>query len=122
MHAGAEKPIFQKAKELRNQGTQAEEVLWSYLKSKPLGYKFRRQHPYALYILDFYCHPLKLVIEVDGSIHDLDAVKENDQNRQKLLEKEGLIVIRFTNNEVLHQMQQVMKRIETLINTMVESI
>ena len=66
MHAGANKFIFQRARELRDRETNAELVLWGYLKGKPLGLKFRRQHPYAVFILDFYCHALKLVIEVDG--------------------------------------------------------
>jgi very-short-patch-repair endonuclease len=71
MHNGAQKPIYQFARELRNNATYAEQILWGYLKTKPLGYKFRRQHPYSVYILDFYCHSLKLVVKVDGSIHQL---------------------------------------------------
>ena len=59
--------MYQRARELRNNSTHAEIILWGYLKAKPLGYKFRRQHPYAIYILDFYCHSLKLCIEVDGN-------------------------------------------------------
>ena len=78
MHKGAQKPLFQMAREHRNKSTHAEEILWNYLKTKPLGIKFRRQHPFSIYILDFYCHSLKLVIEVDGSIHNLDEVKKND--------------------------------------------
>lgn len=66
MHSGAAKPLYQMARELRNNATHAETILWGYLKTKPLGFKFRRQHPYSIYILDFYCHSLKLVIEVDG--------------------------------------------------------
>jgi cyclase len=88
MHAGAIKPVYQRARELRNNTTYAEIILWGYLKTKPFGYKFRRQHPYSIYILDFYCHSLKLVIEVDGSIHNLAEVKENDIIRQKLLEED----------------------------------
>jgi imidazole glycerol-phosphate synthase subunit HisF len=116
MHAGAEKHIYEKARLLRRQLTSAEEVLWQYLKAKPLGYKFRRQHPYSIYILDFYCHQLKLVIEVDGEFHDVEEVKKNDQYRQALLEKDGLMMIRFTNNEVLHQMQLVMAKLENIIS------
>jgi very-short-patch-repair endonuclease len=78
MHNGAIKPLYQRARELRNNSTHTEIILWGYLKAKPLGFKFRRQHPCAIYILDFYCHSLKLVIEVDGSIHQLNEVKEND--------------------------------------------
>ncbi len=56
MHAGASKFLYQWARELRNKETHAERLLWGYLKTKPLGVKFRRQHPYSAYILDFYCH------------------------------------------------------------------
>ena len=66
------------------------QILWGYLKTKSLGFKFRRQHPYSLYILDFYCHSLKLVIEIDGSIHEKEEVKENDKIRQQSLEIDGL--------------------------------
>lgn len=115
LHRGANHLIFHKARELRNNLTSAEEVLWGYLKTKPLGYKFRRQHPYSLYILDFYSHALKLVIEVDGSIHNIESVKLNDIERQKFLEQDGLKVIRFTNEEVLNKLELVMKRIEAFI-------
>jgi len=80
MHGGAQKPLFQMARENRNNATPAEEILWSFLKTKPFGIKFRRQHPYSVYILDFYCHALKLIIEVDGSIHNLEEMKKNDQS------------------------------------------
>ena len=91
MHAGAEKEIYQRARELRNRSTHAEDILWGYLKTKPHNIKFRRQHPYSIFILDFYCHSLKLVLEVDGSIHNKDEVKTNDKQRQELLESDGLV-------------------------------
>ena len=65
MHAGAKPELFRFADELRERMTEAEEKLWKYLRKKPLGYKFRRQHPFSLYILDFYCHKAKLAIEFD---------------------------------------------------------
>ena len=95
MHRGAIKPLYQMARELRNNATHAETLLWGYLKTKPLGYKFRRQHPYSVYILDFYCHSLKLVFEVDGSVHDLPEVKINDEQRIVLIEAilhEGIVM------------------------------
>ena len=115
LHNGASRLLFDRARELRNKGTHAEEVLWGYLKTKPLGCKFRRQHPYGLYILDFYCHKLKLVIEVDGSIHLDEEVKAKDEERQKLLEIEGLTVIRFSNEEVLSKQEVVTSSIEQYI-------
>ena len=115
MHGGAAKLLYQKARELRNNSTNAEQILWGYLKTKPPGFKFRRQHPYSIYILDFYCHSLKLVIEVDGSIHTIKEVMENDAVRQELLEKDGLKVVRFSNEEIFTASEKVIKRIEDLI-------
>ena len=89
--------------------TNAEKILWGYLKAKPNGYKFRRQHPIRIYIADFYCHKLKLVIELDGSIHDIEEVKANDMIRQKMIEEEGITVMRFTNEEVMNNINQVLK-------------
>lgn len=115
MHGGAIKPLYQWAREHRNNATHAENILWGHLKTKPHGIKFRRQHPYSCYILDFYCHPLKLVIEVDGSIHDLPEIKINDEQRQQVLENDGLTVIRFTNSQVEHNLEEVKAVIENLI-------
>ena len=109
MFFGASKIIFENAKELRKNMTEAERVLWGYLKVKPNGYKFRRQHPLGIYIADFYCHKLKLVIEVDGSIHDREEMKLNDAIRQKLIEEDGLTVIRFKNAEILNDIVTVLK-------------
>ena len=120
MHGGAQKPLFQRARELRNNSTYAEEILWSYLKTKPFGIKFRRQHPYSVYILDFYCHFLNLVIEVDGSIHNLEEAKRNDIERQKQLENDSLIVIRFPNHEILQAFEKTVENINVLIQKMID--
>lgn len=80
---GADNIIFQNAKSLRNTQTAAEKLLWGGLSGSQLGCKFRRQHPLGLYIADFYTHQYKLVIEIDGSIHNLPEVLQND------FEKEG---------------------------------
>jgi very-short-patch-repair endonuclease len=115
MHKGAIKPLYQRARELRNKSTHAEVILWGYLKTKPLGFKFRRQHPYAIYILDFYCHSLKLCIEVDGSIHTIKEVNENDLLRQKHLEDDGIRVIRFENSILAIKSEPVFKEIESIL-------
>jgi very-short-patch-repair endonuclease len=96
--------------------TQAELVLWEYLRQHPLGYKFRRQHPLGIYVVDFYCHKSKLVIEVDGSVHGEKEVREADIERQRQLELEGLKVIRYTNEEVLKTGEVVIEKIKLLIN------
>ena len=117
MFFGAWHLIFENAKELRKNMTDAERLLWFHLKKKPLGFKFRSQHPVNCFIADFYCHKAKLVIELDGSIHDLEDVKENDFHKQRLMEEYGLKVMRFTNKEVFNKPQDVvMKIIEYLRN------
>lgn len=114
MFYGAGNLIFEKAKELRKNLTNAELVLWGYLKQSPSGLKFRRQHPVGNYIVDFYCHKLNLVIEVDGSVHDNIEVIECDRKRQKDLEEEGLTVIRFRNEEVEKRLQTVIEKLENI--------
>jgi len=118
MHGGANQLIYQKARELRNNSTHTEQILWGYLKTKPQGFKFRRQHPYSIYILDFYCHSLKLLIEVDGSIHNLEEVIQNDKIRQDLLEKDGLKVVRFSSDEIKNSPENVIKKIEDFLTRM----
>jgi cyclase len=83
MFSAADKLLFEKAGKLRKQQTFAEEILSNYLRIKPFGFRFRRQHPVSVYVLDFYCLQLKLAFDVDGSIHDLQEIKKNDQIRQK---------------------------------------
>jgi len=112
MFAGAGKQLFEKAAKLRREQTFTEELLWNYLKAKPLGFTFRRQHAFLSYILDFYCHALSLAIEVDGSIHETEEVKKNDTQRQEWLERAGLTVLRFTNNEIKLQLEEVIQKIE----------
>ena len=81
--------------------TRAEIILWSRLRSKKVnGYKFRRQQPLFEYVVDFYCHELKLIIEVDGEIHYLSDKSETDVKRDKLLKINGYHIIRLTNLEI----------------------
>jgi cyclase len=115
MFAGASNLLFERATKLRERQTAAEEILWNYLKTKPLGFKFRRQHPFLTYILDFYCHSLQLVIEVDGSIHELESVKQKDQLREGQLIQMGLTVLRFSNDEIKFRSYDVFKAIENHI-------
>jgi len=122
MYSGAEKLLFERASSLRKHQTFAEELLWNYLRTKPLGFKFRRQHPFGSYILDFYRHPLKLAIEADGSIHMQEAVKQNDELRQNQLEQEGLNFLRFSNDEIQLKPEEVTHKIETYLKENVESI
>jgi very-short-patch-repair endonuclease/GTP:adenosylcobinamide-phosphate guanylyltransferase len=118
MHYGASHLIFKRAEELRRFLTQEEEIVWSYLNKNQLGVKFRRQHPLLFYVADFYCHQLKLVVEIDGSIHNKEDVKINDARRQKEIEELGIVVIRFTNSQVKNNIEKVVadisKKIEEL--------
>ena len=79
MFYGAGHLIFEKAKKLRNNVTPTEMILWGRLKEYFPKLKFRRQHPVSFYIVDMYCHAEKLVIEIDGSIHDLEEMKTKDE-------------------------------------------
>lgn len=107
--------IFERATALRARMTEAENTLWEHLNKKKLGVKFRRQHPLANYIVDFYCHKFELVIEVDGNIHEKEEIKMHDKEREAHLEDLGLTIIRFTNNEVLYQINEVLKKIKLYI-------
>jgi len=105
------------ARENRNAPTKAENHLWYQLLNdrKMLGYKFLRQRPVSSYIADFMCKDLWLIIEVDGSIHDLEKVREYDAIRQRNLEELGFSVLRFTNWEVLNDLHHVAEVIASWI-------
>ena len=95
-----------------NQPTEAETVLWESLKNKQLeGFKFRRQHIIGSYIADFVCLKKKLVVEVDGLIHQLPENKKSDKERTAWLKEHDFRVIRFTNEEVLGNLDQVLDKI-----------
>jgi very-short-patch-repair endonuclease len=80
------------------------------------GYKFRRQHPLSIYVADFYCHALKLVIEIDGDYHLAEGQQLLDRKRTSDIEFQGLKVIRFTNEEVLLKLSEVIDRIKEFIS------
>jgi 5-methyltetrahydrofolate--homocysteine methyltransferase len=104
------------AKRMRNQPTDAEKMLWNVLSGKGMeGFKFRRQHIIGNFIADFICLKKNLIIEVDGSIHQLPENKISDDERTKWLNNEGYQVIRFTNNEVLLELDKVLNKISELL-------
>jgi len=107
--------IFELAKKLRNNVTATEMILWGRLKEYFPKKKFRRQHPISLYIVDLYCHSEKLVIEIDGSIHEEEEVKRKDKIRQKDLEDLGLKVLRFTTKEIMYELESVLNTIEKIL-------
>ena len=95
--------------------TGAEEILWEQLRGKKiLGLRFRPQHPIDIFIADFYCHPVKLVIEVDGGIHKSKEQHNYDIGREGELENWEIKVIRFTNEEIENNITEVIKEIEQI--------
>ncbi len=111
MHYGASPGVFRQAQLLRNNPTEAEAKLWKYLRKNQLKHKFRRQHPTWMYVVDFYCHKLRLVIEIDGGIHKEQEVFENDKDRTENLLGLGLHIIRFSNEQVLSDIDLVLSEI-----------
>ena len=91
--------------------TDAEKVLWANLRTGINGFKFRRQHPIGSYIADFFCHKAKLIVEIDGSIHSREDIKQKDDIKQKELESWGYFTIRFTNEQVMKDLEAVVREI-----------
>ncbi|MCW3124625.1 MAG: transcriptional regulator [Bacteroidetes bacterium] len=112
MFYGSSPIIFENAKKLRENLTFTESKLWEYLKEKQLGVKFRSQHPISRYIADFYCHSLKLVVEIDGEIHHIAENKENNNARDEEMERLGLKVLRFSADDVMQNIEQVLLTIK----------
>ncbi|MFT3738762.1 MAG: endonuclease domain-containing protein [Breznakibacter sp.] len=101
--------------QLKYNPTEAERVMWEYLRGKKIGHKIRRQHVINDFIVDFVCLNKRLIIEIDGKIHDYQADK--DAARTFILNSKGYEVIRFTNDEVLANPQTVSEKIRTLLDT-----
>ena len=121
MFEGAGYLVFQNAKRLRNTMTETELMLWAHIKGGINGLKFRRQHPIGNYIADFFCHKVKLIIEIDGSVNKLPEVKELDIVRQKDLEDLGYYFIKFSNNEIQRNLSRVINIIENTVSKIIKS-
>ena len=104
-----------KARYLRKEETKAEKILWEKLRNNNLNVKFRRQHPFDMYILDFYAPAIKLAIELDGSIHNSKEAKEYDKERTEYLELKKIEVIRFWNSEIENNLESTIKKIKEYI-------
>ena len=117
MFFGAGKKIFENARELRKNMTFAERIMWDELKNrKRFKVRFRRQHPVDIFIIDFYCHELKLAIEIDGDFHLEKEVAEYDDGRTGDIEKLGIKLLRFTNDQVTDHRSGVINEILETIN------
>jgi very-short-patch-repair endonuclease len=104
---------IKRAKELRQNMTEAEKVLWQAIRANRLnGWHFRRQQIIGGFIIDFYCHAAALAVEVDGDIHD--GQKVMDRERDELLRGYGVEVVRFSNDRVITQLPRVLQEIDTL--------
>jgi len=110
--------ITEIARNLRKEQTEAENKLWQRIRdSKFIGHKFRRQYAIGRYIADFYSSKAKLVIEIDGKIHDDICRKEYDEIREKELKARELDILRFTNEQVLNDIKGVLNIIYQRIST-----
>jgi type I restriction enzyme M protein len=110
------------ARELRQNPTDVESWLWQSLRDRRLaGHKFRRQHPVQPYVLDFYCHELKLGVELDGAQHNTDPGRAKDQRRSDVLAAQGIQILRFWNNDVLQQPEAVLEAIFAAVTELAPS-
>jgi imidazole glycerol-phosphate synthase subunit HisF len=117
MYLGASAALFGAAKQLRQSETAAEKFLWSRLSRNQLGVNFRRQHPIYTYVADFYCHSHRLIVEVDGPIHDTEENRFYDFQRTAGFDEFNIELIRFTNEEVMNDIEDVLRRILKCLNT-----
>ena len=107
-HAAVSKQRRSRAKELRHRMTRAETLLWRYIKAHRIeGLGFRRQVPLGNYVADFVCHSARLIVELDGESHDFESRRKNDRQRDAWFEREGYVVLRFTNDQVLRKLEGV---------------
>jgi very-short-patch-repair endonuclease len=112
------KDLKKRAADLRNTMTKVEIILWSRLRMRQVeGLKFRRQQPIFDFIVDFYCHEIKLIIEVDGEIHNLPEQRKYDIYRNNILTINGYNVLHFTNHEIETDVNSVIAEIKTIINS-----
>jgi very-short-patch-repair endonuclease len=108
--------LKEKARMLRNNSTRSEIKLWNYIKqNKVNGYDFHRQKPIGNYIADFFCNKLMLVIELDGYSHSFEIVRQRDQVKETYLNSIGIHVLRFSDKQVMSDIQNVLRAITIYI-------
>ena len=105
--------IFRKS--LRNNMPAPEQRIWYYIRSKRLGYKFRRQYSFGCYIVDFYCPDFRLAIEIDGDSHGTEDGIIRDNTRNIYLKNLNILIKRYTNNDVMKNIEGVMEDLENFI-------
>ena len=114
---GVHQELQQAARTLRSDMTPAEQVLWAGLRRLGTGARFRRQHPFGPFILDFCCPALHLIIELDGGLHDDPDQRRHDAARTEWLAAQGYRVYRFQNGEVLSDPRAVLASIAALVDS-----
>ncbi len=113
LHGNSKASVYENARYLRKVHTVAEKILWEAIRNDQVcNLKFRRQHAFDNYILDFYCHKMKLAIEVDGGVHNDTEVAAYDEARTRNLNENNITALRFTNDEVEKNIKAVIKKIE----------
>jgi very-short-patch-repair endonuclease len=101
-----------RAQLFRKKATEPERILWRHLWNRNFaGYKFRRQHPFDDYVLDFYCPGAKLAVELDGGGHNYQAGLTRDRTRSEFLARRGVVVLRFWNHQVRRELDSVLQAI-----------
>ncbi len=110
--------LVETARELRQNQTPAEDIAWELLRNRKfMDLKFRRQHQVGDYIVDFYCHENKLVVELDGAVHNTEERQKTDQKRDKYLKSMGLKVVRFENKEVVETPDVFLSKLQSAISS-----
>jgi very-short-patch-repair endonuclease len=98
--------------ELRSNQTTAEQMLWDKIRNRQLrGFRFLKQYILDRYIADFYCSKMKVAVEIDGRIHERDDIKEYDAIREDVIKAHGIRIIRFSNDEIMHDIESVLERL-----------
>ena len=105
--------MVERARKLRKESTKTEVILWEFLKKKKLGFDFDRQKPLLGFIVDFYCKSLRLAIEIDGASHNDKC--EYDLERELAIKRYGVHFLRFTANEIEHDLENVLQTIKTTL-------
>ncbi|HMM01486.1 MULTISPECIES: DUF559 domain-containing protein [unclassified Dysgonomonas] len=109
------------ARKNRKESTVAENALWQMLRNKNIGYKFRRQHLIDRFIVDFVCFEKSVIVEVDGKYHESDEQMQADQQRSDILKSLGYEVLRFSNEEVIGNIEEVLQKIKSYCDAQVPS-
>lgn len=107
--------LKEKAKHMKMFPTEAESCLWEHLRSKQLGVRFRRQYIIDEFIVDFVCLPKRLIIEADGAYHQEEEQQKNDAMRTERLNALGFNVIRFSNDEILGDINNIINKIKAIL-------